>query len=42
MDASCGGSCSKCDPESTEIYQWVDGADPAFRGIAIKPECHDK
>ena len=42
MDASCGGSCTKCDPESTEIYRWVDSADPAFRGITIKPECHDK
>ena len=42
MDVSCGSSCSKCDPESTEIYKWVDGADSAFKGIPIKPECHDK
>ncbi len=20
----CGGGCNKCDPMSTEIYQWVD------------------
>ncbi len=40
--ASCGSSCSKCDLESTEIYQWVDSADTTFRGIPIKQECHDK
>lgn len=24
VSASCGSSCNKCDPESTEIYQWID------------------
>lgn len=21
--SACGGSCSKCDPSSTEIYEWI-------------------
>ncbi len=37
--ASCGSSCSKCDLESTEIYQWVGTAQNSFKDIPIKPEC---
>ncbi len=40
--ASCGSSCSKCDLETTEFYQWVDAATGSFKGIAIKPEHCDK
>jgi len=30
--SSCGTSCGKCDPASTEIYQWVEsGGDPATK-----------
>ena len=24
-DPSCGSSCSKCDPASVEIYEWISG-----------------
>ncbi len=24
ISASCGSSCSKCNLEATEIYQWID------------------
>jgi hypothetical protein len=25
---SCGSSCTRCDPASVEIYQWIDAAAP--------------
>lgn len=25
---TCGGGCSKCDPASIEIYEWVKGTPP--------------
>ncbi|MDD5273118.1 MAG: FeoC-like transcriptional regulator [Methylovulum sp.] len=24
LEANCGGSCCKCDPALTELYEWVD------------------
>ncbi len=24
MESACGTSCCKCDPELTELYEWVD------------------
>jgi hypothetical protein len=24
LEANCGGSCCKCDPTLTELYEWVD------------------
>ncbi len=32
--ASCGTSCKSCDPASTEMYFWVESAQPA--GIKIE------
>ena len=30
ISASCGSSCSQCDPAATEVYAWGDG--PAATG----------
>ena len=24
LEANCGGSCCKCDPTLTELYEWVE------------------
>lgn len=24
LESSCGTSCCKCDPELTELYEWID------------------
>ena len=38
--ASCGSSCSKCDPASVEIYEWVgDGATEKIRIIQPPGNC---
>ena len=38
--ASCGSSCSKCDPASVEIYEWVgDGATEKIRAIQPPGNC---
>ncbi len=29
LSASCGSSCSQCDPASTEIYLWRDASKPS-------------
>ena len=36
-NALCGSSCSKCDPATTEIYEWVDPLQttPAESGIKV-------
>ena len=38
---SCGSTCSKCDPTSVEIYQWMeDGEDrEPTRGAHRSPAC---
>lgn len=28
LEANCGGSCCKCDPALTELYEWVEGGPP--------------
>ena len=42
--SACGSSCSKCDPASTEIYEWTGphegGGHPS--GILIKPVTCDR
>ena len=35
--ASCGGSCTQCDPAATEIYLWCDS--PAHRRIPVEVAC---
>ena len=38
--ASCGSSCSKCDPASVEIYEWVgDGVTEKIRIIQPPGNC---
>ena len=38
--ASCGSSCSKCDPASVEIYEWIgDGATKKLRTIQPPGNC---
>ncbi len=38
--ASCGSSCSKCDPASVEIYEWIgDGATETIRTIPPPGNC---
>ena len=32
--ASCGSSCSQCDPASTEIYEWVG---PGRAAVTTRP-----
>jgi len=37
---SCGSSCSKCDPASVEIYEWIgDGATEKIRIIQPPGNC---
>jgi len=39
--ASCGSSCSSCDPAATEIYQWVGAGGPAVstRPLPMPSRC---
>ena len=38
--ASCGSSCSKCDPASVEIYEWIgDRATEKIRTIQPPGNC---
>jgi len=38
--ASCGSSCTKCDPASTELYLWCDGSKhPPAAPIHFNPGC---
>ena len=39
--ASCGSSCSKCDPALTEYYQWVesDSAGSEAQALPLPPDC---
>jgi hypothetical protein len=34
--STCNSSCEKCNPESSEIYQWVDNTTSSFKGVKIK------
>ena len=37
-DPSCGSSCSKCDPASVEIYEWIgEGSTDKIRVIQQPP-----
>ncbi len=39
-DPSCGSSCSKCDPASVEIYEWIgEGTADKIRVIQPPGDC---
>ena len=33
--ASCGTSCQSCDPAATELYFWVEAANPSEQKIDV-------
>lgn len=39
VPASCGTSCTLCDPRGAEIYRWIDAADqsPSAANLAGRP-----
>ena len=39
-NASCGSSCSKCNPASTEIYEWVGPGRPAVAARSLPMPSH--
>jgi len=41
-DASCGSSCNKCDPATTEIYEWVDSLPATSTESGIKVDFCNK